>query len=108
MDRKALEEIKDIIIKYDLLVISDEIYSELTYDTSHVSIGSLPEMHDRTITINGFSKAYSMTGWRLGYILGPKSITDEIKKIHQFSIMCAPTISQYAGIEALKMVMMIF
>ena len=102
MDRKALEEIKDIIIKYDLLIISDEIYSELTYDSSHVSIGSLPEMHDRTITINGFSKAYSMTGWRLGYILGPKSITDEIKKIHQFSIMCAPTISQYAGIEALK------
>ena len=102
MDRKALEEIKDIIIKYDLLVISDEIYSELTYDTNHVSIASLPEMHDRTITINGFSKAYSMTGWRLGYILGPKSITDEIKKIHQFSIMCAPTISQYAGIEALK------
>ena len=102
MDRKALEEIKDIIIKYDLLVISDEIYSELTYDTSHVSIGSLPEMHDRTITINGFSKAYSMTGWRLGYILGPKSITDEIKKVHQFSIMCASTISQYAGIEALK------
>ena len=102
MDRKALEEIKDIIIKYDLLVISDEIYSELTYDTNHVSIASLPEMHDRTITINGFSKAYSMTGWRLGYILGPKSITDEIKKIHQFSIMCAPTIAQYAGIEALK------
>ena len=102
MDRKALEEIKDIIIKYDLLVISDEIYSELTYDSSHVSIASLPDMHDRTITINGFSKAYSMTGWRLGYILGPKSITDEIKKVHQFSIMCAPTISQYAGIEALK------
>ncbi len=102
MDRKDLEEIRDVIIKNDLLVISDEIYSELTYDSSHVSIGSLESMKDRTIIINGFSKSFSMTGWRLGYLMGPTTLIETIKKIHQFSIMCAPTMSQYAGLEALK------
>ena len=102
MDKDDLLKITDVIIKNDLLVISDEIYSELTYGKTHTSIGSLEGMRDRTITINGFSKSFSMTGWRLGYLMGPKGIIDEIKKIHQYSIMCAPTISQYAGIEALK------
>ncbi|MBR4237563.1 aminotransferase class I/II-fold pyridoxal phosphate-dependent enzyme [bacterium] len=102
MDENDLLKITDIIIKNDLLVISDEIYSELTYGKTHTSIGSLEGMRDRTITINGFSKSFSMTGWRLGYLMGPKVIVDEIKKIHQYAIMCAPTISQYAGIEALK------
>ncbi len=102
MEKHDLLKITDIIIKNDLLVISDEIYSELTYGKTHTSIGSLEGMRDRTITINGFSKSFSMTGWRLGYLMGPKQIVDEIKKIHQYAIMCAPTISQYAGIEALK------
>lgn len=102
MEKHDLLKITDIIIKNDLLVISDEIYSELTYGKTHTSIGSLEGMRDRTITINGFSKSFSMTGWRLGYLMGPKGIIDEIKKIHQYAIMCAPTISQYAGIEALK------
>ena len=102
MTKQDLEKISDVIKKHDLLVISDEIYSELTYSGKHYSIGALPDMRDRTITINGFSKAYSMTGWRLGYVMGPKAIIDQMKKIHQFVVMSAPTISQYAGIEALK------
>lgn len=102
MNINDLEKIKDIIIKNDLLVISDEIYSELTYDGKHCSIGSLDGMKDRTITINGFSKAFSMTGWRLGYVMGPLEIIKQMLKIHQFVIMCSPTISQYAGIEALR------
>ncbi len=102
MEKHDLEEIKDVIIKHDLVVISDEIYSELTYDKNHISIASLPGMKDRTIVINGFSKTYSMTGWRLGFACGPEEIIKEMTKIHQFSIMCAPTNSQYAGIEALK------
>ena len=102
MTKADLEKIAEVVIKHDLLVISDEIYSELTYSGKHYSIGSLPEMRDRTITINGFSKAFSMTGWRLGYAMGPKAIMDQVKKIHQFVIMSAPTISQYAGLEALK------
>ncbi|MBP5342948.1 aminotransferase class I/II-fold pyridoxal phosphate-dependent enzyme [bacterium] len=102
MTKEDLISISKVIIDHDLLVISDEIYSELTYDIPHTSIGSLPHMKDRTITINGFSKAYSMTGWRLGYLMGPQPLIEEIKKIHQFSIMCASTISQHAGIEALK------
>lgn len=102
MSKEDLEKIAKIVIKYDLMVISDEIYSELTYEGKHCSIGSLPGMRDRTLTINGFSKTYSMTGWRLGYVLGPKEIINQIKKIHQFVIMCAATASQYAGIEALK------
>ncbi|MCQ2797359.1 MAG: aminotransferase class I/II-fold pyridoxal phosphate-dependent enzyme [Bacilli bacterium] len=102
MEREDLEKIAEVIIKHDLLVISDEIYSELTYSNKHVSIGSLPGMKERTIIVNGFSKAYSMTGWRLGYVMGPSVIMSQMKKIHQFVIMCATTPSQYAGIEALK------
>ena len=102
MAKEDLEKISKVIIKHDLLVISDEIYSELTYVGSHCSIGSLPNMKERTITINGFSKTFSMTGWRLGYVMGPKEIMEQIKKIHQFVIMSAPTISQYAGLEALR------
>lgn len=102
MAKEDLEKIAKVIIKHDLLVISDEIYSELTYVGNHCSIASLPNMGDRTITINGFSKTYSMTGWRLGYVMGPKAIMDQVKKIHQFVVMSAPTISQYAGLEALR------
>ncbi len=102
MTKKDYEEIKDVIIKNDLLVISDEIYSELTYVGKHFSIGALDGMRDRTIIINGFSKTYSMTGWRLGYVLGPTQLIEQIKKIHQFVVMCSPTISQYAGLEALR------
>ena len=102
MAKEDLEKIVPVIKKYDLLVVSDEIYSELTYSGNHYSIGALPEMRDRTITINGFSKAFSMTGWRLGYVMGPKEVMEQVKKIHQFVVMSAPTISQYAGLEALK------
>ena len=102
MTKVDLEKIAEVVIKHDLLVISDEIYSELTYSGNHYSIGALPNMRERTLTINGFSKSFAMTGWRLGYLMGPKAIMDQIKKIHQFVIMSAPTISQYAGIEALR------
>ena len=103
MERGDLEEIAEVIIRHDLYVLSDEIYSELTYgDTSHVSIASLPGMRERTIVINGFSKAYAMTGWRLGYACGPRLILEQMFKIHQFAIMCAPTTSQYAAVEAMK------
>ena len=102
MGEDDLRKISEVIIKHDLLVISDEIYSELTYKGTHCSIGSLPNMRERTITVNGFSKAFSMTGWRLGYVMGPKEIMDQMKKIHQFVIMCASAPSQYAGIEALR------
>ena len=104
MEKADLEAIAEVIEKYDLYVISDEIYSELTYteETSHVSIASLPGMKERTVLINGFSKAYAMTGWRLGYACGPKLIIKQMTKIHQFAIMCAPTTSQYAAVEALK------
>ena len=102
MTKSDLEKIAKVIIKHDLLVISDEIYSELTYTGNHYSIGALPYMKERTIVINGFSKAFSMTGWRLGYMMGPLPIMEQIKKIHQFIVMSAPTISQYAGIEALR------
>ncbi len=102
MERKDLEAIASIIIEHDLFVISDEIYSELTYKDKHVSIASLPGMQERTILINGFSKAYAMTGWRLGYACGPEIILKQMLKIHQFAIMCAPTTSQYAAVEALK------
>ncbi len=83
-------------------MLSDEIYSELTYQTDHVSIASLPGMWERTIVINGFSKSHAMTGWRLGYACGPKVILEQMLKIHQFAIMCAPTTSQYAAVEAMK------
>ena len=102
MERKDLEAIASIIIEHDLFVISDEIYSELTYKDKHVSIASLPGMQERTILINGFSKAYAMTGWRLGYACGPEIILKQMLKIHQFAIMCAPTTSQYAAVEALR------
>ncbi|MBR5657923.1 MAG: aminotransferase class I/II-fold pyridoxal phosphate-dependent enzyme [Lachnospiraceae bacterium] len=102
MTREDLEAIAEVIIEKDLIVISDEIYSELTYLGEHVSIASLPGMRERTILINGFSKAYAMTGWRLGYAAGPQTILEQMTKIHQFAIMCAPTTSQYAAIEALK------
>ena len=102
MEQKDLEEIAKIIIENDIYVMSDEIYSELTYKGKHVSIASLEGMKERTILINGFSKAYAMTGWRLGYACAPKEIIKQMTKIHQFAIMCAPTTSQYAAVEALK------
>ena len=102
MTREDLEAIADVIIENDLLVLSDEIYSALTYTDEHVSIASLPGMQERTIVINGFSKAYAMTGWRLGYAAGPKELIKQMTKIHQFAIMCAPTTSQYAAISALR------
>lgn len=102
MEKEDLEAIAEVIIKHDIFVMSDEIYSELTYKGKHVSIASLPGMKERTILINGFSKAYAMTGWRLGYACGPKEIIQQMTKIHQFAIMCAPTTSQYAAVEALK------
>ena len=102
MDKADLEAIAKIIIEKDIYVMSDEIYSELSYKEKHVSIASLPEMKERTILINGFSKAYAMTGWRLGYACAPKEIIKQMTKIHQFAIMCAPTTSQYAAVEALK------
>lgn len=102
MGREELLEIAQVVIEKDLFVISDEIYSELTYKYDHVSIASLPEMRDRTLVINGFSKAFAMTGWRLGYICGQKKIAEQMLKIHQFAIMCAPTNSQYAAIEGLR------
>ena len=102
MTKEDLEKIAKVIIEKDIIVISDEIYAELTYDREHVSIASLPGMQERTILINGFSKAYAMTGWRLGYACGPANIIEQMTKIHQFAIMCAPTTSQYAAVEALK------
>ena len=102
MEREDLEKIAKIIIKHDLYVMSDEIYGELTYKGEHISIVSIAGMKERTILINGFSKAYAMTGWRLGYACGPEAIIKQMTKIHQFAIMCAPTTSQYAAVEALK------
>ena len=102
MDYDDLKNIVDVIIEKDLYVISDEIYSELTYGSKHVSIASFPGMRERTIVINGFSKSYAMTGWRLGYACGPVNIIEQMTKIHQFAIMCAPTTSQYAAVEALR------
>jgi len=102
MERKDLEEIAKVCIEKNIYVMSDEIYSALTYKGEHVSIASIDGMKERTILINGFSKAYAMTGWRLGYACGPSEIIKQMTKIHQFAIMCAPTTSQYAAIEALK------
>ena len=102
MTKEDLEPIAEIVKKYDLYVLSDEIYSELTYKFDHVSIASLPGMTDRTLVINGFSKGFAMTGWRLGYICGQKNIMEQMIKIHQYAIMCAPTNSQYAAIEGLR------
>ena len=103
MEREDLEAIREIIIKNNLYVLSDEIYGELTYTGNpHVSIASLPGMKERTVVVNGFSKAYAMTGWRLGFACGPQFIIEQMVKIHQYAIMCAPTTSQYAAVEALK------
>ena len=102
MEKKDLEAIAEVIIEKDIFVISDEIYAELSYKEDHVSIVNIPGMKERTILINGFSKAYAMTGWRLGYACGPEAIITQMLKIHQFAIMCAPTTSQYAAVEALK------
>ena len=103
MEREDLEAIAELVEKHDLYVLSDEIYSELTYsENPHVSFASLPGMKARTITINGFSKSHAMTGWRLGYACGPKEIIKQMLKIHQYAIMCAPTTSQYAAVEALR------
>ena len=102
MEKEDLKAIAEVILKHDLIVISDEIYAELTYSGNHVSIASLPNMRERTIVINGFSKAFAMTGWRLGYALGPAMIIEQMTKIHQFAIMCAPTTSQYAAVVALR------
>ena len=102
MRREDLEALVPTIIEHDLIVISDEIYSELTYGEEHVCIASLPGMRDRTIVINGFSKAFAMTGWRLGYALANKTIMEQMVKIHQYAIMCAPTVSQYAAVEAMR------
>lgn len=102
MEQKDLEEIAKVVIKHDILVMTDEIYSALTYKEKHVSIAAIEGMKERTIYINGFSKAYAMTGWRLGYACAPKEIIKQMTKIHQFAIMCAPTSSQYAAIEAIK------
>lgn len=102
MTREELEPIAEAVKEHDLYVLSDEIYSELTYKGTHTSIASLPGMRERTLVINGFSKSFAMTGWRLGYVCGPELILEQMLKIHQFAIMCAPTNSQYAAVEALK------
>lgn len=102
MTAEELQSIADIAIENNILVLSDEIYAELTFGRKHVSIATLPGMRERTVVVNGFSKAYAMTGWRMGYVAAPKEITAQMHKIHQYAIMCAPTTSQYAAIEALK------
>lgn len=102
MTREELQEIADVVIEKDIFVVSDEIYSELTYNGGHCSIASLDGMRERTIVINGFSKSHAMTGWRLGYACGPAVILKQMIKIHQFAIMCAPTNSQYAAVEAMR------
>lgn len=102
MTREELQGIVDVLKDKDVIIISDEIYSELCYDEKHVSIGSFPEVKDKTLVINGFSKSYAMTGWRLGYLCGNKALISQMKKIHQYAIMCSPTTAQFAAIEALK------
>ena len=102
MTKEDLEPIAEFVKEHDLYVMSDEIYSELTYKTEHVSIASLPGMRERTLVINGFSKGFAMTGWRLGYCCGPEELIGQMTKLHQFAIMCAPTNSQYAAVEGLK------
>ncbi|MGL5675458.1 MAG: aminotransferase class I/II-fold pyridoxal phosphate-dependent enzyme [Cellulosilyticaceae bacterium] len=102
MGREHLEAIAKVLRDKDIIVLSDEIYAELTYGQDHVSIASIEGMYDRTVILSGFSKAYAMTGWRLGYALGPKALIEMMTKVHQYAIMCAPTTSQYAAIEAMK------
>ena len=100
LDAEDVKEIAEVLKDTDIAVISDEIYAELTYGRRHVSIASVPGMRERTVLVSGVSKAYAMTGWRLGYIAAPKEITRQILKIHQYAIMCAPTASQFAAVEA--------
>ena len=102
MTEEELKAIAQVFIRHDLLVITDEIYAELTYGKKHATIAALPGMKERTVYISGFSKAFAMTGWRMGYVCAPKEIDEAMFKIHQYAIMCAPTMSQYAAIEALK------
>ncbi len=102
MERKDLEAIADVLRGTDIMVISDEIYAELTYGQRHVSLANIPDMYERTIVVNGFSKSHAMTGWRMGYVCGPKEIVGSMTKLHQFGIMSAPTVSQYAAIEAMR------
>ena len=102
MNKEELQKIVDVLKDKDVIIISDEIYAELSYDEDHVSIASFPEVKEKTVVINGFSKAYAMTGWRLGYVCAHKVLIDAMKKIHQYAIMCSPTTAQYAAIEALK------
>ena len=102
MTREDLRPIVDVLKDKDIIILSDEIYAELSYDKPHVSIASFPEIKDKTLVINGFSKSYAMTGWRLGYVCGHHILLDAMKKIHQYAIMCSPTTAQFAAIEALK------
>ena len=102
MELEDLKKLVPILKKHNIIVISDEIYAELTYGPKHVSMANIPEMYDRTLVVNGMSKAYSMTGWRLGYVCGPKELISPMTKIHQYAIMSAPTTSQYAAVEALR------
>ncbi|WP_285874625.1 aminotransferase [Halalkalibacter oceani] len=102
MNAAEMKEIAEIVERYDLLVFSDEIYAELSYDEDHVSFASLPNMRERTILISGFSKAFAMTGWRLGYVLAPPDLLAAMLKIHQYSLMCAPTMAQYGALEAMQ------
>jgi aminotransferase len=102
MEKDDLIQIAEVVKKHDLIVLSDEIYAELTYGNEHISIASIEGMRERTIIINGFSKAYSMTGWRMGYAVGPREVIEPMTKIHQYGIMCTPTTSQFAAIEAVK------
>ena len=102
MERSDLEAIAQVLEGTDIMVISDEIYAELTYGQRHVSMANLTDMKERTVVVNGFSKAYSMTGWRMGYLCGPRELVSQIIKLHQFGIMSAPTTSQYAAVEAMR------
>lgn len=102
MERADLEAVADVLRGTDILVLSDEIYAELTYGGHHVSMANLPDMYERTLVVNGFSKSHAMTGWRMGYLCGPAPLIKQMLKIHQYAIMCAPTTSQYAAVEALR------
>ena len=102
MGRADLEAIADVLRGTDIIVLSDEIYAELTYGQHHVSMANLPDMYERTVVVNGFSKSYAMTGWRLGYVCGPRELVEQILKLHQYGIMSAPTTSQYAAVEAMR------
>ena len=102
MERQDLERIAEVLRGTDIIVLSDEIYAELTYSGHHVSIANLPDMVERTVVVNGFSKSHAMTGWRMGYVCGPQPLISQMLKIHQYGIMCAPTTSQYAAIEAMR------